>query len=254
MSKPVWGALELREGESAHRQIRRRRLWFQREPERWLYATDLSGSESVEAVASGARKPDDLPWMSIVGVGESAPTLQPALPDKPILLKAPNPVQILPRGELRLVVTVPVWVVLDASTRILDLDTDPVSRTWFGDTVAGEVAYVLEIEDWMVGRTGRMGGGHAHVPLLIQNDSQSLLSFQRLLVRVVHLSLYRTSAILCTNDVSVTFKSISQYSQLNFSDRSSLAAEEAVLVQEPRQRVSDSLIRRSFLFFRGLTE
>lgn len=208
----------------------------------------------MDAVVSEARKGEEIPWKSIMGLREEGPLLLPALPDKPVLLKAPDPVQILPGGELSLVVAVPAWLRLEAGTAIFDLGTDKASRTWFGDPQAGEAAYALEIADWMVGTTAQKGRSHINVPLEITNESQSLLSFQRLLLRVVHLTLYEEAGTLYTNDVSVTFRSVTQYSHLNFSSRSSLDGGNGRLLQEPRQKVPDNLIRRSFLFFRGLAE
>jgi hypothetical protein len=240
--------------QTRHWQIGRRRLWLRRERERWLYASDLEGSGTVDAVVSEARKREEIPWKSIMGLAGELPLLLPALPDKPVLIKAPNPVQILPGGDLSLVVAVPTWVRLEAGTPIFDLGTDRASRTWFGDPQAGESAYALEIADWMVGTTAQKGRAHIHVPLRITNESQSLLSFQRLLLRVVHLTLYEEGGTLYTNDVSVTFRSVTQYSHLNFSNRSSLDSGNGRLLQEPRQKVADNLIRRSFLFFRGLAE
>lgn len=250
----LWGAVDLEEGESHHWQIGKRRLWLRKERERWLYASDMEGSGSVEVVVSGARKGEGIPWRSIMGLHGEPPHLLPAMPDKPVLLKAPNPVQILPGGVLSLVVAVPVWIRLEAGAPIFDFGTVNASRTWFGDPQSGEAAYALEIADWMVGKTAQKGAAHVHVPLRIANESQGLLSFQRLLVRVVHLSLFEEGGTLFTNDVSVTFRSVTQYSHLNFSDRSSLDNGQGKLLQQPRQMVSDSLIRRSFLFFRGLAE
>ncbi len=252
--RKFWGPVTLEIGESKHWQVGRRRLWLRREAERWLYATDLAGVGSQEVLISGARKSPELPWRSIMGLGQESPVLLPALPDKPILLKASDPVQILPGGELSLVVAVPAFLRLEAGSPIFDLETDPASRTWFGDPQAGEAAYALEIADWMVGRLAQKGGAHVHVPLRIKNDSQGILSFQRLLVRVVHLSLFVEGETLFTNDVAVTFRSVNQYSQITFSGHSSLGEGSATLLQEPRQKVSDNLIRRSFLFFRALAE
>lgn len=250
----VWGPLNLSPGQTTHRHIRRLRLWVRREVGRSLFATDLVDGSGVEAVVSEARKSSEVPWQTIVGVDQKEISLSPALPDKPVLLKAPHPVQILPSGELSLVIAVPVWIKLEAGVTILDAETDPMLRTWFGDAQAGESAYALEIEDWMLASAAQRGAAHVHVPLRIRNDSQSLLSFQRLLVRVVHLSIFSEGSTLFTNDVSVTFRSVNQYSQISFSNTSSLDGGGGRLVQEPRERVSDNLIRRSFLFFRGLTE
>ncbi|MFP4329756.1 MAG: hypothetical protein ACLFP6_03465 [Spirochaetaceae bacterium] len=252
--KGVWGPVELSVGETTHRQIRRLRLWIRREAERWLYASDLVDGAGVETVVSRARKASELPWQSILGVGRTEVRLEPALPDKPVLLKAQKPVQVLPDGVLSLVVAVPVWARLEAGVTIFEAESEPMLRTWFGDAQAGESAYAMEIEDWMVGSTPGKGAAHVHVPLKIRNESQSLLSFQRLLVRVVHLSIYGEDSILFTNDVSVTFRSVTQYSQISFSNKSSLDGGGGRLLQEPREKVSDNLIRRSFLFFRGLTE
>lgn len=250
----IWGGVELSEGETRHWQVRRRLLWLRREKNRWLYATDLNGRRTVEALVSGARKPDELPWNSIVGLRPETTRLMPALPDQPVLLKSSDPVQILPGGRLRLLLAVPLWIQLSGGVSVFDLETDPLSRTWFGDTLTGEAAYALEIQDWMVRREMQTGGGHIQVPLQIANDSQELLSFQRLLVRVVHLSVYGAGELLFTNDVGVTFRSVNQYSQISFSSSSSLDPGGSVLLQDPRQRVSENLIRRSFLFFRNLTE
>lgn len=250
----LWGPVELEVGESRHWQIGRRRLWLRREEERWLYATDMEGNGSVEAVVSEARKSPELPWRSIMGLGSAKPLLIPAMPDKPILLKAADPVQILPGGELSLVVAVPIFVRLEATEPLFDMETNSASRTWFGDPQSGESAYALEIADWMVGRTAQRGAAHVHVALRIKNDSQGVLSFQRLLLRGVHLSIFLDNETLLSNDVLVTFRSVIQYSQISFSDGSSLDSGGAQRLQPPREQVSNSLIRRSFLFFKGLAE
>ena len=251
---PLWGPLQVPERQVRHRQIRRRRLWIRNETDRWLYATDLDGSRTVEAISSEARKPDTLPWNSIIGISNESAKLLPALPDQPVLLKSSHPVQILPAARLKLVLAVPIWIQLSGTVTVFDLETDPLSRTWFGDPLAGESAYALSIEDWTVREEEQPGGGYVQVPLEIVNASQELLSFQRLLVRVVHLSLFGAGDLLFTNDVSVTFRSVNQYSQVSFSGSSSLEPGGSALLQEPRQSVSGNLIRRSFLFFRNLTE
>ena len=252
--REIWGPVDMREDQTKHWHIGHRRIWLRKEAARWLFATDLKGATGVEVFASGARKSVDLPWQTVVGIEGRDPLLLPALPDQPVLLKSPNPVQVLPGAALSLLVAIPVWVTLEAGVVLFDMDTNPISRTWFGDTQAGETAYALEIADWMFGEVGEMGAGHIHVPLKIRNESQNLLSFQRLLVRVVHLSLFGKGEQLFTNDVVVTFRSVTQYSHIGFASASSLDPGGSRLLKEPRQRVSDNLIRRSFLFFRGLAE
>ena len=199
-------------------------------------------------------------WREVHVGADTRLAIVPATPDLPVVLKPQEPIAVAPGQSVTYRVALPVWirvVTLDRDQRrgareetLLDLPVRTLKRTWFGTAEAGEVGY-----GWSFLPRAR----EAHlrhrfsVPLTVHNGSQSVLWFERLLLRVVHLDIYRVNAALESNGVTVSFKGSEQLSQITFEPASSVSARGGELLGGHRVSTSQDIIKRSFLWLRDLT-
>lgn len=190
----------------------------------------------------------------------SALSLEPATPDLPIVLRPQEPIAVAPGAKISYRVQLPLWVQLLAVPQInrktsnpdllFDLPTEALKRTWFGTGESGEIGYHWHFLPRLKERYQR----HLFtVPLTIQNSSQTVLWFERLLLRVIHLDLYRVNRQIETNQVTVSFKGSEQLSQVTFEPHPSAKHRGAKLLSERRVPANQDIIRRSFLWLRDLT-
>lgn len=198
-------------------------------------------------------------WNEIHIPDSSVLSLQPATPDLPIVLRPQEPIAVAPGAEISYRVQLPLWVRLIAVPQrnrrttvpdmLFDLPTQLLKRTWFGNGESGEIGYSWR---FLPRSTERYQRHLFSVPLTIRNSSQTVLWFERLLLRVIHLDLYRVNRQIETNRVTVSFKGSEQLSQVTFDPPGSIAAHGAKLLAERRETANQDIIRRSFLWLRDL--
>lgn len=199
-------------------------------------------------------------WNELHIPAASVLSLEPATPDLPIVLRPQEPIAVAPGAKISYRVQLPLWVRLVALPRnnrkttnpdtIFDLPTEPLKRTWFGNGESGEIGYSRQF----LPRSKERYQRHLFsVPLTINNASQTVLWFERLLLRVIHLDLYRVNRQIETNQVTVTFKGSEQLSQVTFEPPNAAATRGAQLLSERRVPANQDIIRRSFLWLRDLT-
>ncbi len=201
-----------------------------------------------------------LPGWNEIHVSPSAVlTLEPATPDLPVVLRPQEPIAVAPGASISYRVQLPLWVRLVSvphesrrgleTVALFDVPTAALKRTWFGSRESGEIGYSWKF----LPRSKERYQRHLFtVPLTIRNSSQSVLWFERLFLRVVHLDLYRVNRQLETNQVTVSFKGSEQLSQVSFEPASNTAQRGAKLIAERREPANQDIIRRSFLWLRDL--
>jgi hypothetical protein len=199
-------------------------------------------------------------WNELHIPPSSVISLEPATPDLPIVLRPQEPIAVAPDAEISYRVQLPLWVRLVAVPQrnrkssdpdvLFDLPTQALKRTWFGNGEAGEIGY-----SWrFLPRSAERYQRHLFsVPLTIRNSSQTVLWFERLLLRVIHLDLYRVNRQIETNKVTVSFKGSEQLSQVTFEPPGSATNRGAKLLSEHREPANQDILRRSFLWLRDLT-
>lgn len=199
-------------------------------------------------------------WNELHIPAASVLSLEPATPDLPIVLRPQEPIVVVPGAKISYRVQLPLWVRLVALPEnnrkttnrdmIFDLPTEPLKRTWFGNGESGEIGYSRQF----LPRSKERYQRHLFsVPLTIHNASQTVLWFERLLLRVIHLDLYRVNRQIETNQVTVAFKGSEQLSQVTFEPPNSAATRGAQLISERRVPANQDIIGRSFLWLRDLT-
>jgi hypothetical protein len=89
--------------------------------------------------------------------------------------------------------------------------------------------------------------------VLIRNQAPSDLDFQRICIRVEHLSVYQGETRLWTNRVEVLFRGEDLTSQIIFNRDVPGFDEVAELLCTAREPAERSLLKKSFFFLKSLT-
>jgi len=174
------------------------RLWLARAEKEWGWACEHGDNSEVMDIA---QVPDDvlpekLEWTKTLFA--EAPRefhLQPAVPDRPVVVKPEQPV-LIPDGESGLFfacIPVVVEIILAAGKRKLVLGRVPsrrMSDTWFGLPVAGEFCYSLPGPARQEAQAIEPFPHLIVCPLEIQNRSGEVLNFEKLCLRPEYMALY----------------------------------------------------------------
>jgi hypothetical protein len=180
----------------------------------------------------------------------------PVLPDRPLVLRPENPFNLLPGARARVFVRVPLWlrvrlpesgnaVVAEAPTRIL-------SDTWWGSHGEGRLAYWLDI-------TARRRAGpdvfrpdRIICPLSLENEAREDLPVEKLLLRAEHLSVFRGSGTLWSDEVRVRYRGEEEGSEIQVTGRTPPEAPEAPRLTAPRVPLTRGLTARTFARLKSL--
>lgn len=205
------------------------------------------------------RSDQTISWDWYAGQAERETTVLPAMPDRPLVLKPQVSRHILPGCRTQLLFFIPVWLQLydgsgEKNNLIAQYPSQILSSTWFGEMHAGELCYALE-QDLLESRPAVARSPLSAVCTLnIHNDSQSLLDFQRMAVHVEYLSIFSDGHSLYTNEVFVKFNGVDQISQLKYSSRGPKWGGNFTRLKGPQVHPTKSLLKKSFYFFKSLTE
>ncbi|MEX2526991.1 MAG: hypothetical protein WEA09_05075 [Gemmatimonadota bacterium] len=148
--------------------------------------------------------------------------LDPALPDRPVVVTPHEPFRLLDGAEARIFVRVPLWArvaVEPGSSHLLDTPSVIMSDTWWGDPMDGELCY------WLATSARRAVEAHHFEPQLaitvlhMDNDSGQDLLVDRLALRVNHLSLFRRGYEIWSEETRVRYQGDDEGSLVEMTGR-----------------------------------
>src|SRR6056297_655309 len=216
--------------------------------------------EWVELSAGKVKVSDSsIEWDWYAGGSIQEITMLPAMPNRPLVLKPQIRRHIQPGCKTQLLFFIPVWLLFysghgDEQNKLCELPSEVLSSTWFGEMQNGELCYALE-RDLLESRPAVALSPHSAVCTLnIHNASNSLLDFQRMAVHVEHLSLFSDGHSLYTNEVNVKFVGVDKISQVKYTARGPKWSGGLTKLKGPREHPTKSLLKKSFYFFKSLTE
>lgn len=121
-------------------------------------------------------------------------TLQPALADRPVVCRPVVSVSLLPFQEVTLFVCLPLWVKLqtsDGEETLLDIPTVRVCDSWFGpNTREGVISYASQVSEQLDVKPIANNKARAAIEVRIQNQSDQMLTLDKISVPAPNLSLY----------------------------------------------------------------
>jgi len=209
-------------------------LRLRRVEDEWLVAYDYNlETVSTEPDFLEKEKSDSVVWSRFVVNGHfSDIKLIPVLPDRPVVVSSENPIMIMPGSSALFFVTVPVWVRLctgkNGTITLTDIPSAPLSNTWFGDPLNGELAYSSRTQARRTAAEAPSLPNRVICPVRVGNSSTEPLDLQKLCIHVEHLKVYREKPgeshsedggtnRLWTNEVLITFYGIDLMSKIDYT-------------------------------------
>jgi len=207
-----------------------------------LAPADPADGGAARFDADAAPPRDQPPLRYVVADRSGALRLSPLLPDRSVVARPLSPVYV-PAGEtVRLYVSVPLWLRLEAGAqapyrRLLEVGCMQLSDTWFGpDTISGELCYALRSRCRLDPGSARPPY-RAVTPLVIHNRFRECLALERVKVPVRQLSLYaEPHGQLWTNELALERTEDGDLAGLRVGAAAPAEAAAATLVAAPRDR------------------
>lgn len=178
---------------------------------------------------------------------------RPMLPDLPLVVRPSSQLVLSPRAEVDIYLSLPLFVQLGGATWdegvCLDASTVPLSKTWFGSPVRGEVAYALTSRarrnlDLMAS----IPCNRCICPTRFINETKETVRVSRLLIRCPQLHLYRgPDQRYWTSDTTVVVKSSQGDVEVKHRTKAPRQEPQATLIHVPRQKPG-RLLERAWSF------
>jgi len=186
-------------------------------------------------------------WAACTGTGDVE--IAPGLPALPLLVDPEDEFYVLPNGEARIYVRIPLSVVVkvhdDFDQLLGEFPTETLSQTWFGETDSGELCYWLSSGVHRE-RFENLDESGVQAPVTIINDSPEPLQVSRVCLRVAGLSIFRTENSLWTNETVVRYQGGKSPSKVAIKSGPPSDAPAAHLVAGPRSAVPVTAVARTF--------
>lgn len=198
----------------------------------------------------------DKKWKRWIVKDMSELFISPRLPELPLVVKPSSELYIQPGASITLYVEIPLTLVCSSSQKsthsIVEIDTEKLKKTWFGESTSGELCYLLktgintELPDQRYEH-------HAIAPVTVNNDAHEQLNMKRFSLDMNSFNLYRGSDGYWTDHQVVRFRGSVSQSQIRILGKPAMA-DSLQLVSAGRRKALTDFVRKSFdtfLFPRG---
>lgn len=256
----MWEKRSIEEGKIYYGKLGNKSFWIKKNGKEWKISNETTKGHPEEMdFTSVEHDPEGIKWNSYIADRNSILNLQPALPDRPIVLKPKNIFQLLPGMNTQLYFHIPIWIQfysgnIKKENLITEFPSTELSSTWFGDPDNGVLSYSLQSEI----NTNLTKTGQLHHETLcsvkIINNSSTILNIQRLLLHVEFLGIYSENSHLYTSEIKVTFKGENAVSDLYYSPHAPSFLEKSKQLTTPRNPERKNVLRKSFHFIKSLTD
>lgn len=267
---PWWGPVHLDPDTGGQWDVGPSTLWLYRTAQEWrimhrpssaletpdpmAHRSDVAAPLSTEKITPLLDTGDDDTLQTSrysFGETESRISLQPALADRPVVSRPEHPLFVPPDESVTLYLSTALWIriTLPASDRKLqEVPSFRMSDTWFGaSTVDGEFCYATRTAGRL--RLDRLPRRlhRAVTPLRIRNTASEPLNLERVQLPVQHLALYTTPTHqLWTQGVTMTRSAAQEGADIRVRSGPPADADEAELLQEPREHTKKGLFTSTF--------
>jgi hypothetical protein len=199
LSTKWWGNFAVAQGEQRTLRCADLCLQLQSLPNQWWlgyeWQLDINQFQPVlETVAEEALQTLENEQRFVFAELPASLTLQPALADRPVVCRPVVSVSLLPFQEVTLFVCLPLWVKLqtsDGDETLLDIPTVRVCDSWFGpNTREGVISYASQVSEQLDVKPIANNKARAAIEVRIQNQSDQMLTLDKISVPAPNLSLY----------------------------------------------------------------
>jgi hypothetical protein len=174
------------------------------------------------------------------GASESPDEIEilPTFPNRPLVLRPENPFNLLPDARARVFVRVPLWVRVSVPGArgglLLEIPTVTLSDTWWGSPREGQLCYWLHILARREAPPSVFRSDRILCPLDLVNQAKEELPVEKTLLQVGHLSIFRGTGSLWSDEIRVRYKGESEGSDLEVTGRTPPEAPGATRLMAPR--------------------
>jgi hypothetical protein len=177
--------------------------------------------------------------------------VQPALPDRPLVVSPPPRFAIASRELVFLYIRIPVWVRLlsgDPPAILREIATVRMRDTWSGATPReGELGYAGQENDFQSPQELPPAAHEAVCSIRVHNRAPAFLPLEEIRIPLPQLSLYSDSdARLWTSPVSLEREPDGDLAALHVMEDPPTEAKGTARIAEPRMHVERSRIVRVF--------
>ena len=257
----VWDSLEIPQKQCAAWRFPQRSIWVERIESEWHVLTMAERGRTADArsmFVSRKQKPESSGWRHYLQRESGGVQPSPVLPDRPMVIRPDRSLTILPGQSTVFYLELPVWFRLSTtgarSARIFEEPLCTLTRTWFGDPVNGELCWGLATRLHHSIDSVDPSSWLAVCPILIENDSDTDLQFEKICVHVENLAIFRGQRRLWANSLNVIFRGPDQASQIEIVHEPPGLEEGLALVSAAREPSAGWNIRKTFGMLKYFTD
>ena len=177
--------------------------------------------------------------------------LVPMFPDRPIVVKPEESFRLIQQIHTRINARVPIWIGIDLVqgdkiSRLTDLPTVVLSKTWFGNFTDGEGCY------WITsGLRAKIDPDpqryyQAICPIEVVNNSKEELLIDKICLRVANLTLFFDGKQLWSDETNIVFEGKDEVSQVTTTGAPPPEALDTVRISEPRTPMKKGFTAQTF--------
>ena len=180
----------------------------------------------------------------------------PAMPVKPLVFKGSG-LYVLPKQKMTIFLKIPLafqiyFSKVQPENLLKEITYKRLSDTWFGEPDSGEPAFALGNEFYLTMDEIQITDLEAICPVIIENNSATILNLQRLLIRDENVTLYKNDEKIVTSVVHVEFKGNDVASSVDYRYSKELNGEKQEILAKPRNSSGKNLLNMNFHFIRNI--
>jgi hypothetical protein len=197
---PWWGVFDVPLGQQRHFRIGPCALWIERlarelRVSRMQHGDPLDATLIVASATTPVPQPSKLDAQRFAVTGDATRIeFEPALADRPVVVRTHEPFHVLAGDAATLYVTTPLWIRMFAGAerkRMFELPVARPSDTWFGEnTRSGELCYAGTTAARLALGELPLRPGRAVTQVRIVNRARTPLALDRINLPAPALSLY----------------------------------------------------------------
>jgi hypothetical protein len=257
----VWDTVDITQKQCAAWRFPQRSIWVERVESEWhvLSVTERRDREDARSMfVPRTEKPLSTDWRHYLHRESGKVQPAPVMPDRPVVVRPDRSLTLLPGQSTLFFLGLPVWFRLSTTgrkaARIFEEALCTMTRTWFGDPVTGELCWGLATRLHHSVESIDFSAWIAVCPLMIENDSETDLDFEKICLHVENLSIFRGPKRLWSNSLNVIFKGPDQATQIEIVHSPPEFEQGLQLASAARQPSAGWNIRKTFGMLKYFTD
>lgn len=236
------------------------KLTIRRDDTDWFVSTSTSESPELTPFVRCERASDnelDDAKRIAFGAPFDAVEIRPAMPDRPFVLKTDVETRVPDGLRASLYLSLPVFIHFRAFPAAGERErprdgphvaSTLLSDTWFGTLFAGQLAYALKTP--AVHHVANLPPSplRSITRVTIFNNAEEPLPFSQFCLETHNLGIYEANNRLWTNDVFINHSDPTEPARIRYGARAPKTIQEPGLLCPPANRLSSSLLARTFSF------